>query len=128
LNDRTIKLWDQTPSQLSVALVHKVAASRQQKEISLSLCPDCQGELTGSHGRMAWQKASGYNQRSRGETLMGCWKAIVGPRLKARAFENRKTEATIGTRVGIVKLTGDFPTLRVFAAQQLCQVDLCSSK
>lgn len=24
-----------------------------------------------SHGRMTWQKTSGYNQRSRGETLMG---------------------------------------------------------
>jgi hypothetical protein len=25
----------------------------------------------GAHGRMAWQKSSGYNQRSRGETQMG---------------------------------------------------------
>jgi hypothetical protein len=58
-----------------------------------------------AHGRMAWQKASGYNQRSRGETLMGRWKAIVGPKLKARAFENQKTEATIGTRV-LNRMTG----------------------
>jgi hypothetical protein len=49
-----------------------------------------------THGRMAWQKASGYNQRSRGETLMGRWKAIIGPKLKARSFENQKTEARIG--------------------------------
>uniref|UniRef100_UPI0001805F21 transposase n=1 Tax=Octadecabacter antarcticus TaxID=1217908 RepID=UPI0001805F21 len=27
-----------------------------------------------AHGRMAWQKSSGYNQWSRGETLMGRWK------------------------------------------------------
>ena len=50
-------------------------------------------------GRMAWQKASGYNQRSRGETLMGRWKTVIGPKLKARSFENQKTEARIGVRI-----------------------------
>jgi hypothetical protein len=52
-----------------------------------------------ARGRMAWQKASGYNQRSRGETLMGRWKAVIGPKLKARAFEKQKTEGKIGVRV-----------------------------
>ena len=45
---------------------------------------------------MAWQKATGYNQRSRGETLVGRWKAVIGPKLKARNFKNQKTEANIG--------------------------------
>ena len=54
---------------------------------------------TAARRRMAWQKASGYNQRSRGETLMGRWKAVIGPKLKARAFENQKTEAKIGVRI-----------------------------
>ncbi len=52
-----------------------------------------------AYGRIAWQKTSGYNQRSRGETLMGRWKAVIGPKLKARSFENQKTEARIGVRV-----------------------------
>ena len=52
-----------------------------------------------ARGRMAWQKSSGYNQRSRGETLMGRWKTVIGPKLKARTFENQKTEARIGVRV-----------------------------
>ncbi|MEP3334051.1 hypothetical protein [Sedimentitalea sp.] len=52
-----------------------------------------------AHGRMAWQKTTGYNQRSRGETLMGRWKAVIGPKLKARNFENQKSEAKIGVRV-----------------------------
>ena len=52
-----------------------------------------------AHGRIAWQKSTGYNQRSRGETLMGRWKEIIGPKLKARGFENQKTEAKIGVRV-----------------------------
>ena len=60
---------------------------------------DCHIADIAAHGRMAWQNASGYNQRSRGETLMGRWKGIIGPKLKARAFENQKTEAKIGVRV-----------------------------
>ncbi|MBU1835962.1 MAG: hypothetical protein KJ834_07975 [Alphaproteobacteria bacterium] len=51
------------------------------------------------YGRIAWQKTSGYNQRSRGETLLGRWKAVIGPKLKARSFENQKTEAKIGVRI-----------------------------
>lgn len=52
-----------------------------------------------NHGRVAWQKWSGYNHRSRIETQMGRWKAVIGPQLKARSFENQKTEAQIGVRI-----------------------------
>ena len=52
-----------------------------------------------THGRMAWQSGSGYNQRSRIETQMGRWKAIIGPKLKARCFENQQTEAKIGVAI-----------------------------
>jgi hypothetical protein len=47
---------------------------------------------------MVWQK-SGYNQRSRCETLMGRWKAVIRPKHKARGFENQTTEAKIGVRI-----------------------------
>ncbi|WP_162792082.1 transposase, partial [Pseudosulfitobacter sp. DSM 107133] len=47
---------------------------------------DCHIADIAINGRMAWQKATGYNQRSRGETLMGRWKAVIGPKLKARNF------------------------------------------
>ena len=66
---------------------------------------DCHIAEIAAHGRMAWQKATGYNQRSRGETLMGRWKAVIGPKLKARNFENQKTEAKIGVRV-LNRMTG----------------------
>jgi hypothetical protein len=46
--------------------------------------------------RMAWQKSSGYNQRRRIETQTGCWKAVIGHKLKARSCKNQKTEANIG--------------------------------
>ena len=52
-----------------------------------------------AHGRMVWQKISGSNQRSRGETLMGRWKTVIGPKLKARNFENQKNETRIGVRI-----------------------------
>ncbi|SFF19857.1 hypothetical protein SAMN04488523_1486, partial [Sulfitobacter brevis] len=60
---------------------------------------DCHIADIAARGRMAWQTSSGYNQRSRGETLMGRWKAVIGPKLKARSFENQKTEAKIGVRI-----------------------------
>jgi len=52
-----------------------------------------------AHGRMAWQTSSGYNQRSRIETQIGRWKAVIGPKLKARNFGNQTTEAKIGVRI-----------------------------
>lgn len=51
-----------------------------------------------TRGRMAWQKSTGYNQRSRIETQMGRWKAVIGPKLKARNIDNQTTEAKIGVR------------------------------
>lgn len=52
-----------------------------------------------AHGRMAWQASSGYNQRSRIETQIGRWKAVIGSKLKARSFESQKTEVKIGVRI-----------------------------
>ena len=46
-----------------------------------------------------WHGGSGYNQRSRIETQMGRWKAVVGHKLKARSFESQKTEVKIGVRI-----------------------------
>jgi hypothetical protein len=63
-----------------------------------SICDHHIAEIE-AHGRMAWQKSSSYNQRSRIETQIGRWKAVIGPKLKARNFENQKTEAKIGVRI-----------------------------
>ncbi|MUZ76021.1 IS5 family transposase [Agrobacterium vitis] len=50
-------------------------------------------------GRMAWQASTGYNQRSRAETQMGRWKTVIGPKQRAKTFDNQKTQARIGVRV-----------------------------
>ena len=65
----------------------------------VSTARDCHIADIAARGRMAWQNASGYNQRSRIETQMGRWKAVIGPKLKARTFENQKVEAQIGVQV-----------------------------
>jgi hypothetical protein len=40
---------------------------------------DCHVADIAARGRMAWQKTTGYNQRSRGETLMGAGRPSLGP-------------------------------------------------
>jgi transposase len=44
-------------------------------------------------GRLTWQAATGYGQRSLIETTMGRYKALIGPRLRARGFAAQQTEA-----------------------------------
>jgi transposase len=48
------------------------------------------------HGRMGWQRRSGYNRRSLIETAMFRYKTIVGRRLHARNLPNQRTETKIG--------------------------------
>jgi hypothetical protein len=50
-------------------------------------------------GRLAWQKATDYGKRSLVETTMGRYKALIGPRLRARGFAAQQTEAAIGVVV-----------------------------
>jgi hypothetical protein len=51
------------------------------------------------NGRLAWQKATDHRQRSLIETPMGRYKALIGPRLRARGFAGQQTEAAIGVAV-----------------------------
>src|SRR6202790_5197460 len=51
------------------------------------------------HGRIGWQRRSGYCRRSLVETAMFRYKTIIGRRLHARTLPNQKTEARIGCEV-----------------------------
>ena len=53
-------------------------------------------EMITEHGRLAWQKATDYGKRSLVETTMRRYKALIGPRLRARGFAAQQTEAAIG--------------------------------
>ena len=56
-------------------------------------------EMITENGRLDWQKATDYGQRSLVETTMGRYKALIGPRLRARGFAAQQTEAAIGVAV-----------------------------
>jgi transposase len=55
--------------------------------------------MIAEQGRLAWQATTGYGQRSLVETTMGRYKALIGPRLRARGFAVQQTEAAIGVAV-----------------------------
>src|SRR3712207_914649 len=55
--------------------------------------------LIAGKGRMAWQKATGYGRRSLAETAVGRYKAIIGPKLRARTLPAQQGEAAMAIEV-----------------------------
>jgi hypothetical protein len=51
--------------------------------------------MIAEQGRLAWQTSTDYGRRSSMETTMGRYKALIGPRLRARGLAAQQTEATI---------------------------------
>ena len=51
-----------------------------------------------SHGRMNWQKASGYNMRSKVEAAISRYKRVIGDILKSRDDARRVTEVAIAVK------------------------------
>jgi hypothetical protein len=52
-----------------------------------------------ARGRLGWQEETDYGQRALVETAMGRYKAIIGPRLRARSFSGQQAEAAVGVAV-----------------------------
>ena len=48
-----------------------------------------------AHGRMAWQKASGYTKRARAEATIARFKRVIGDGLRAHTDERRVTEVEV---------------------------------
>jgi hypothetical protein len=46
-------------------------------------------------GRMAWQKASGYNPRVKVEVSIGRYKRVIGDALRSRTDQTEATEVAI---------------------------------
>jgi hypothetical protein len=58
-------------------------------------------------GRMAWQKATGYGRRSLAETAVGRYKAIIGPKLRARGlYQPLKVLTQAGYSLRLASLAG----------------------
>ncbi|WP_246100865.1 transposase [Palleronia caenipelagi] len=52
-------------------------------------------QMNADHGRMAWQKTTGYGQRSRVEAQIDRYKQVIGPALRGRNMESQKLETVI---------------------------------
>jgi hypothetical protein len=50
------------------------------------------------HGRMSWQKSSGYNIRAKVEAAIGRFKRVIGDSLRSRTDETESTEVAIAAR------------------------------
>ena len=55
--------------------------------------------LIAEHGRMGWQKATGYGRRSLVETAIGRDKHLIGPTLRARTLPAQQAEVAVGVAV-----------------------------
>ena len=56
-------------------------------------------QLIAEHGRMGWQKASGYNARARAEATIGRFKRVIGDGLRSRTEGRQATEMNVGVAV-----------------------------
>ena len=52
-----------------------------------------------SLGRLEWQQAYGYGKRTLVQTTMGRFKAIIGPKLRARDARGQRAEANVAVAV-----------------------------
>ena len=55
-------------------------------------------QLIAEHGRMGWQKASGYNRRALVEADIGRFKRVIGDGLRSRTDQRQATEMAIAVR------------------------------
>jgi len=55
--------------------------------------------LIQKQGGSAWRKVTGYGRRSLVETAIGRYKALIGPRLRARTLANQQGEIALGSEL-----------------------------
>jgi Transposase DDE domain len=96
--------YDQEGVYASVAARHPEAAVIVPPRSGAVLSVDAEAAPTqrdrhlqciAEHGRMGWQKRSGYNKRARAEVTIGRWKQGIGDGLRARTDERRATEVNV---------------------------------
>jgi hypothetical protein len=56
-------------------------------------------QFIAEHGRMGWQRASGYTKRARAEAAVGRFKRVIGDRLRSHAEGRRATEVAVAVHV-----------------------------
>src|SRR4051794_15300906 len=56
-------------------------------------------QLIAEHGRIGWQKTSGYNRRALAEATIGRFKRVIGDGLRSRTDQRQASEMTIAVAV-----------------------------
>ena len=56
-------------------------------------------QLIAEHGRMGWQKASGYDRRALVEATIGRFKRVIGDGLCSRTDQRQATEMKVAVAV-----------------------------
>jgi hypothetical protein len=79
------------PPRSSAVLSRQGAEAQSQRDHHIRIIAE--------KGRMAWQKATGYGRRNLAETAVGRYKAIIGPKLRARILPAQQGETAIATEV-----------------------------
>ena len=95
---------------------HVLDAVLLRNPASRVIVPPCKGAVQGStattaptqrdlhirstneHGRMNWQKTSGYNRHSKVEAGIGRYKRVIGDALRSREDARRECEVKIGVK------------------------------
>ena len=79
------------PPRASAVLSRQSAEAQSQRDHHVRIIAE--------KGRMAWQKATGYGRRSLAETAVGRYKAIIGPKMRARILPAQQGEIAIAAEV-----------------------------
>ena len=56
-------------------------------------------QFIAEHGRIGWQKASGYNRRALAEATIGRFKRVIGDGLRSRTDQRQATEMNVAVAV-----------------------------
>jgi len=85
--------------QIEVVIPPRVTAQPSAQSETDPTTRDTHLLMIQSLGRLGWQEAVGYGTRALVETTMGRFKAIIGPRLRARHWRGQCTEAAVAVAV-----------------------------
>src|SRR5829696_724771 len=77
----------------------RASAVPSQTAVSAPTQRDRHLQHIADHGRMAWQRASGYTKRAKAEAAIARWKQVIGDRLRAHTDERRATEVDVAAHV-----------------------------
>jgi hypothetical protein len=84
----------------AIAMPRRLSSHHAQRRYKAAILDHpASGTAIAERGRLNWQAATGYGKRALIETTMGRYKALIGPRLRARCFTAQQTEVAIGCAV-----------------------------